>query len=71
MGDVVEDLTEVVQVGEEPLTVRTGQDAFGEATGPDRLVDRGDATRPEEVEPAADLFGDRVGQLVAAAVERR
>jgi hypothetical protein len=69
VGDVVEHLTQMMQVGEKPLAVRAGQDALGEAAGSDRLVDRGDATGSEEVEPAADLFGDRVGQLVAAAVE--
>ena len=71
VGDVVQRLGDVVQVGEQPLALRLREHALGQSPGGDRLVHGSDATRPEEVEPAADLLGDRVGEVVAAGVERR
>ena len=65
VGDLVEQLGEVLDVGEVPLAAAPGQHPLGHAGDVRRLEHRGDPARAGVVGPAPQRLGDPVGEVVA------
>ena len=63
MGDLVQQLGEVLDVGEVPLAAAPGEHPLGHPGDVRRLEDRRDAARPRVVGPAPQRLGHVVGQV--------